>query len=321
MISRIDTLDYCAYYNAYFGIIFKQALMKNLSLIIFSLFITSLSGHALAKPQSDHPASITELTITSEGHRMSGLIYGAAGRGLHPTILLLHGYPGNEKNLDVAQAMRSKGWNVVFFHYRGAWGSEGEFSFLNAEQDVQVVLDYLKTNAKKLNIDKQQISLVGHSMGGHMAIAGILNNPTVKCAVSYDGANLGANSASATNQKKGGLLSDEKTAKMWLDYTETLFMLNGWSAEKFKQEINNHSEKLDLVSRASKINGRPVLLIAANTSVIPHDIHITPLLNALKATKNSNISYQLIEDDHSFSSSRDKLITVTANFLNAACKN
>ncbi len=299
----------------------KQALMKNLPLFVLSLFVFLLSTHVLAKPQSDHPASITELTISSEGHRMSGLIYGAAGRGLHPTILLLHGYPGNEKNLDVAQAMRSIGWNVVFFHYRGAWGSEGEFSFLNAEHDVQVVLDYLKNNAERLSIDKQQISLVGHSMGGHMAIAGILDNAAVKCAVSYDGANLGANSTPTHNQNKGGLLSDAKTAKMWLDYTETLFMLKGWSAEKFKQEINEHSAELDLVTRANKINSRPVLLIAANTNVIPHDIHITPLLNALKATKNSKISYQLIEDDHSFSSSREKLITVTANFLNASCKN
>ena len=168
--------------------------MKYLSSVLPSLFVFLLSTHALAKPQQPNPASITELTITSEDQRMTGLIYGAAGEGLHPTVLLLHGYPGNEKNLDVAQALRSKGWNVVFFHYRGAWGSEGEFSFLNAEHDVQTVLGYLKDNAKRLSIDSNQISLVVHSMGGHMAIAGILDNPTVKCAVSYDGANLGDNS-------------------------------------------------------------------------------------------------------------------------------
>lgn len=64
---------------------------------------------------------------------MSGLIYIASGAGPHPTVILLHGYPGNEKNLDLAQSLRREGWNVLFFHYRGAWGSEGEFSLTGAE--------------------------------------------------------------------------------------------------------------------------------------------------------------------------------------------
>jgi len=38
-------------------------------------------------------------------------------------VVLLHGYPGNERNLDLAQARRRDGWDIVFFHYRGAWGS------------------------------------------------------------------------------------------------------------------------------------------------------------------------------------------------------
>ena len=45
------------------------------------------------------------------------------------TVILLHGFPGNERNLDLAQAIRRSGWNAVFFHYRGAWGSGGVFSF------------------------------------------------------------------------------------------------------------------------------------------------------------------------------------------------
>ena len=57
------------------------------------------------------PASITELTITSNGKRLPGLIYRSAGVGPHPTAIMLHGYPGNEKNLDVAQSLRSAGWN------------------------------------------------------------------------------------------------------------------------------------------------------------------------------------------------------------------
>ena len=154
--------------------------MKHLFILI-SLFVSMLmSMPVYSKAIGDYPAAVTELTIKSHGKQMSGFAYLAAGEGPHPTILLLHGYPGNEKNLDVAQAMRSKGWNVVFFHYRGSWGSEGEFSFRGAEQDVQVVLDYMmkEENASRLRIDPSQVSIVGHSMGGHMAISGILDNPS-----------------------------------------------------------------------------------------------------------------------------------------------
>lgn len=272
-----------------------------------------LSNNVYSKAQGDNPASITELTIESYGKRMSGLVYIAAGEALHPTVLLLHGYPGNEKNLDVAQALRSKGWNVVFFHYRGAWGSEGEFSFRHAEQDVQSVLNYIsdEANALTLRIDRNKISLVGHSMGGHMAIAGILDNPLVKCAVAYDGANLGANGH--------GLINDPKTATLWKEYSDTLYMLNGWSGEKAQAETKNYASELDLVKRVSKINGRPVMFIPANTWVIPMEKHITPLISALKATKNSRISSKLIEDDHSFSSSRTELIDTTFLFLNTQC--
>ncbi len=228
--------------------------------------------------------------------------------------MLLHGYPGNEKNLDVAQALRSEGWNVVFFHYRGAWGSEGMFSFLNAEQDVQTVLQYInnKVNAVKLRIDRHLVSIVGHSMGGHMAIAGILDNPSVNCAVTYGGANMGVGGV--------GLIEDPETTIPWQDYSDSLFMLNGWSGEKAEKELKEHSKTLNLVERVNSLNGRPVLLIAADSEVIPMKSHINPLLSALRKTENSRISYKLIDDDHSFNSSRVELISTTMNFLNSACK-
>lgn len=288
----------------------------NFTLKVISISLALLlSNNVFSKAQGDNPASITELTIESYGQRMSGLIYLAAGKELHPTVLLLHGYPGNEKNLDVAQALRSKGWNVVFFHYRGAWGSEGEFSFRNAEQDVQAVLEYIndESNALKFRIDRNRISLIGHSMGGHMAIAGTLDNPLVNCAVAYDGANLGANGH--------GFINDPKTIGLWKEYSDSLYMLKGWSGKKAQIETKKYSAELDLVKRANKINGRPVMFIPANTWVIPMEKHINPLISALKSTKNSHISYKLIEDDHSFSSSRAELIDTTFLFLNTHCNN
>jgi pimeloyl-ACP methyl ester carboxylesterase len=281
----------------------------SMTLLLLAVFLSPAHSKAIGEA----PASIVELTITSNGERMSGLAYLAAGKEPHPTILLLHGYPGNEKNLDVAQAMRIKGWNVVFFHYRGAWGSEGTFSIINAEQDVQTVLQYINDdkNAQRLRIDTEQVSIVGHSMGGHMAVAGLIDNPKVNCAISYDGANMGANNA--------GIFDDPKTSKMWKEYSDSLFMLKGWSGDKAIQEAKQHGTALDLLQRLKKVNSRPILFIAANTDVIPMEVHITPLVDALKLIKNNQVALQIIEDDHSFSSSRHLLIESTAAFLNTNC--
>jgi len=76
---------------------------------------------------------------------------------------------------------------------------------------------------------------------------------------------------------------------------------------------------LDLIERASTINGRPVLFIAADSKVISVNKMILPLVKALDDTKDSRISYKLISDDHSFSASRQCLIDVTAAFLNKSC--
>jgi len=282
--------------------------------ITFSLLLTACASYeAPPSPTDETLASISELTILSNGKRMSGLIYQAAGAGPHPTAIMLHGYPGNEKNLDVAQALRKAGWNALFFHYRGAWGSEGEFSFTHSEEDVQTVISYAQNieTASRLRIDPNKISLVGHSMGGHMAVAGILDNPSVVCSVAHDGANMGARSK--------GLFSNQQSTKLWSDYSDTLFMLNGWSGAKAIAEITKYGTQLDLVRRAENINKRGIHLIAADTEIIPIDLHIKPLYQALNKHTNK-ASYELIDDDHSFSNSRDKLITSTLNFLNSNCR-
>ena len=49
------------------------------------------------------------LVIPGRRGRLLGTLYTAAGEGLHPVVLLLHGIPGNEQNADLAQALRRAG--------------------------------------------------------------------------------------------------------------------------------------------------------------------------------------------------------------------
>lgn len=58
----------------------------------------------------------------SHGSLLNASVYVAAGSTHHPTAIVLHGFPGNERNLDFVQSIRRTGWNVLYFDYRGSWG-------------------------------------------------------------------------------------------------------------------------------------------------------------------------------------------------------
>ena len=121
------------------------------------------------------------LHIPSGGVLINGLAYIPTGAGPHPTVVLLHGLPGNEKNLDLAQAMRRAGWTVVTFNYRGSWGSPGVYSFKGNLQDAASVLAYVRTPevAAKLQIDPSHIVLMGHSMGGWVTAVTAARDPAL----------------------------------------------------------------------------------------------------------------------------------------------
>ena len=119
-------------------------------------------------PDRAHPAGMTVLHIPTGGVSINGVAYTPSGAGPHPVMLILHGLPGNEKNLDLAQAARRDGWVAVTFNYRGSWGSPGRFGFVHVLEDTRAALAYLREPAvaARLGADPSRIVLAGHSMGG-----------------------------------------------------------------------------------------------------------------------------------------------------------
>ncbi|NMB82452.1 MAG: alpha/beta hydrolase, partial [Ignavibacteria bacterium] len=122
-----------------------------------------------------YPASMQPVSFTSNGCKLFGTFFFASGVGLHPTILLLHGFPGNEVNFDIAHAVRRMGFNVMVFHYRGCWGSEGEYLWTNLVEDVEEAIQFLKSEMakEKYKVDSSKIILID---GDHLLLLDTTKN-------------------------------------------------------------------------------------------------------------------------------------------------
>jgi uncharacterized protein len=130
---------------------------------------------------------ITGVTFDSGGHRLVGTLHLARGAAAKPTALLLHGCPGLEKNLDLAAALRDRGWNALVFHYRGCWGSEGRYDLRTVPGDVTAAVDHLQSGEYP-TVDPGRLAVVGHSLGGWAAILAAAADQRLRAVAVYGAA-------------------------------------------------------------------------------------------------------------------------------------
>lgn len=126
---------------------------------------------------------ITGVTFASEGNRLVGVLYLARGDAPKPTVLLLHGCPGLEQNLDIAMALRDCGWNCLLFHYRGCWGSAGLYDLRTIPQDVRAAVDYVQESGYSA-VDPDRLAVAGHSLGGWAAVLAAAADQRLRAVVS-----------------------------------------------------------------------------------------------------------------------------------------
>ena len=230
------------------------------------------------------------LHIPSHGVSINGLVYQPSGKGLHPTLVICHGLPGNEKNLDLAQAVRRAGWNAVTFNYRGSWGSPGQFSFAHNLEDAASVLAYLRepANAAKLGIDPKRIAIAGHSMGGWVAAQTAAQDHRLTGLILISAADVGA-------------IGAQPRADVVALMADNMESLQGVTPASMADEVIAHSKAFRLDNTVKGLVGTPFLVLSANDGLAPMT---DALVHAIQADGGKQVQSIHAPTDHSWSDHR-----------------
>ena len=296
--------------------------LSRLSCAIFAMIAPGVTGAQSAGNTFDpvtmdrvtrdtlNPPSKEELSFTSGGVRLNGFMYVAEGVAPHPTVILLHGYPGVERNLDLAQAMRRAGMNVLYFNYRGSWGSGGTFSFSNAQEDVASAIRYVRSPeaVRRLRVDPHRVALIGHSMGGWLAFLGAAQDPSIACVGGIEAADM---------TYIGGLKPSHEADSAALVYANWLTAPGGplrGSGDSLVASRKATAGKWNLSHHASELAGRTMLLLDNHLNA-PHQ----SVVAAFRKAGARQLTADVWKTDHNFSDRRIELAHTVIAWLHSAC--
>ena len=280
----------------------RLPLLAVLSCLIGVAPVAAQQSAVATDPPADrlHPAGMTVLHIPSGGVAINGVAYTPSGPGPHPILLLLHGWPGNEKNLDLAQAARRAGWVAVTINYRGSWGSPGRFSFAHVLEDTQAALAYLRTpaTAARLGADPERIVLAGHSMGGWSTLLTAARDHRLLGAVAISAADMGAL----------GDLPRVKTIAAAADNAETLVTTPAAMAD----ELIARGRAWRLAGAAAGLTHTRLLVLTSDDGLAPS---ADALVAAVRAGGNGQVEARHVATDHGWSDHRIALETIVLDWL------
>ncbi len=260
-------------------------------------------------PDSTAPASMVQLSVPSHGVHLLGVFYLAAGAGPHPTAIVMHGFPGYEQNLDIAQAIRRAGWNVMAVHYRGSWGVKGDFSYAHVLEDADAEVAFLRDPAvdARYHVDPSRIVLVGHSMGGFAVASAAAHDSRVAGVVMISAWNIAAPFTYLPESQESAAVAKFVQGQKKND----LAPLAGCTAESLGHEVFQRRKTLNFLTFAAALATRPVLIVTSNDGLAGEN---QKLFEALKKDGDAEARLVHIATDHSYSGDR---IALEENVLQA----
>ncbi|HEX2138594.1 MAG TPA: alpha/beta hydrolase [Woeseiaceae bacterium] len=243
------------------------------------------------------PAQDAEVSFVSEGNTVTGTLHFAEGAGPHPTVLFLSGFPGWPESPDFLEPVRDAGYNVLFFPYRGTWGSDGLFSAENALADAEAALAFLRSPEaeSEYHVDAEAIVPYGTSFGGWVALNLAAEKPRIDCVAAHVVANIG--------RMARQWQADDAYRDAWRQNFEQMsaelpIRLEG-GAGAFMATLMERADEYDVVSALPALRGRTVILFGAEQDeVAPMDAHYLPIADGLAGGNTGDVTLMTAPGGH-----------------------
>ena len=260
------------------------------------------------------PNDLIPISFDSHGSKLYGYFSEARGDGPHPTIILLHGSPGGNRDvLGLAQEVPKAGWNALAFTFRGFYESEGISSLKNSVEDVFSAINFLRSDeiSKKYRIDADHIALAGWSYGGDIALTAAAGDSTIKYVIYIAAADL---SVIARQAEKS-----EEFKSMFIETMNDRYIngpVKGPGGEKQLRELLENSDKYDLVKHAKNLSDRSLLIIGGwNDQASTLEGHVLPFIRALQLQGAEKVDKVILDANHSFEGKKVELAEVVVGWL------
>ena len=266
----------------------------------------------------------SDINISKDAILLKGKFYLADGQGNFPTVLLLHGFPGNESDvLGIGVRLAQSKINALTFNYSGTYKSEGKISWDNMQSDIHAALKFLKqtTNINLYNIDTSKIYLGGWCSGGGMALTYAAYHPDIKVVFSIapsDQTEFMKLYLSNPDIKKN---TDKSFGDITYPKGHLRFDQGATPMEVAETGINQINPIYDLKKCAPLLATKDILLIGGwDDRQTTMEVFILPLYRALQSAGSKSIRLMAFQDDHYFQKSRSELANEVINWIKLTAK-
>jgi uncharacterized protein len=296
------------YSQASVGVHMPQNLFQYRVTLLFASFLLFISLDVQSQPEYkiSQDRKLIPITFESQGAAIGGLFYQASGKHQSPTVILCPGFPGNNTDvLGLGASLWKEGINVLFFNYRGTWGSEGILSIPNSLEDVTAAIRYVKSDRaiRTLNIDTMDITIIGYSFGGGLALLASLTDTTIRKVIDIAGGDLAEvarmmQSSAEYNRSIENLLEQGISSSGF----------KSLNAKEMFTDVFMDMDKYDLVKHAEPLYHKKILLISGwSDQANSLERHILPLFRALQRYGANQLEIEVFSTDHSFKNVQDQL--------------
>lgn len=259
-----------------------------------------------------------DIELRSNGNKLDAKFYQVEKIISPPTLILLHGFPGNaDSPYRLAERLTKNGINVLVFNYEGSFNSEGIFSWENCMNDIGVALSFLKQkkNIQQFSIDTSKIIVCGCSLGAALALSAAVHNSEIRKLIAI----VGGNDLSIYLQK----MKRDPVFRIALEKRIAAAGMPNGPIKGDSTYIHNYFDKIisnyeyfDLIKNAEKLKNKEIFFITGwLDTTVPMEEFIIPTYRHLKNMNPEFVSIKAFETDHKFTNKRDELVNSITEWI------